>query len=310
MPLTLKSLRYFHTAVELESITRAAEKLNVVPSAVSAAIDQIEADFGLTLITRMPSKGIRPTATGKLLLVKVRHLLEEYENLIAEGSDLRTALTGSLKVGYYAPVAPAFLPAITAPLSDGNPSVSLQFHECDNETAQSGLLNGGYDVILFVSEDIKPGIAYETLIDAPPYVLLSRSHKLSKKRMLTPSDLRNEALVLLDRPVAAEYYRGLFEEAGVTPRIAATGTTHEMLRSLVGAGIGCAILNMRPSTDVSYAGEKLCCIPLSPDSRSLQLVLGYLPGNPRRLVKAFIEECRGYFSSSAAQSLIVSPDKA
>lgn len=305
MPLTLKSLRYFHTAVELESITRAAERLNVVPSAVSAAIDQVEADFGLTLITRRPSKGIQPTATGKLLLVKVRHLLEEYENLVAEGGDLRTALTGSLKIGYYAPVAPAFLPAITAPLSRGNPSVSLQFDECDNETAQSGLLNGTYDVILFVSEDVKPGISYEALIDAPPYALLPWDHSLAARRTVAPSDLRDEALILLDRPVASEYYRSLFEEAGFTPRIAATGTTHEMLRSLVGAGIGCALLNMRPRADASYAGDPLACVPLAPEVRSLQLVLGYLPGNPRRLVKAFIEECRNYFSTPAAQSLIV-----
>lgn len=305
MPLTLKSLRYFHTAVELESITRAAEKLNVVPSAVSAAIDQVEADFGLTLVTRRPSKGIQPTATGKLLLVKVRHLLEEYENLVAEGGDLRTALTGSLKIGYYAPAAPAFLPAISAPLSRDNPSVSLQFDECDNETAQSGLLNGAYDAILFVSEDVKPGISYEALIDAPPYALMPKTHPLVAKRNLIPSDLRDEPLLLLDRPVASEYYRSLFEEAGITPRIAATGTTHEMLRSLVGAGIGCALLNMRPLTDESYAGDPLACVPLSPEMRSLQLVLGYLPGNPRRLVRAFIEECRNYFASPAAQNLIV-----
>ncbi|WP_282608647.1 LysR family transcriptional regulator [Pelagibius sp. Alg239-R121] len=310
MAPSLKALRYFHTALEHNSISRAAESLNVVPSAVSAAIEQVEQDFGLQLVTRMPSKGIQPTATGKLLLVKVRHLLEEYENLIAEGGDLRTALTGSLNVGYYAPVASAFLPAISARLTKDSNAISLRFHECDNETAQAGLLNGTYDVILFVSEDLKPGIDCAPLITVPPYALVARDHKLAGRKSIAPTDLSEEPLVLLDRPFAGEYYRSIFTQAGLTPRIAATGTTHEMVRGLVGAGVGSAILNMRPMTEVSYAGDLLRCIPLSSEVRPLQLVMGYLPGNPRRLVKAFIGECQQYFASKLAQRLIVTPKSA
>ena len=45
------------------------------------------------------------------MMRKIRHVIEEYDNLLLEGAELRTALSGNISVGYYAPVAPAFIPA-------------------------------------------------------------------------------------------------------------------------------------------------------------------------------------------------------
>ena len=305
MRLSLKALSYFLTAAERGGIARAAEDLHVAPSAVAAAIDQVEQVFALKLVTRTRAKGIRPTATGQILLGKVRHLLEEYDNLIAEGGELRTALSGPLRVGYYAPVAPAFLPAVVAPLIADNPAVSLRLVECDNETAQGGLLNGDFDVILFVAENVKPGIAYESLLRVPPYLLTARDHPLARRRSLAVADLADEPLVLLDRPVVGEYYRSILEQGGVSPRVVASATTTEMVRSLVGRGLGCALLNMRPLADESYAGDRLAGIPIRPQAKPLQLVLGHLQENPRRLVRAFVEQCRLSFAGEAARALIV-----
>ncbi|MEO1464562.1 MAG: LysR family transcriptional regulator, partial [Pseudomonadota bacterium] len=62
MTLTLKSMAYFTTALRHGNIAKAAEELNIAASAVATAIDQVEATFGTTLVTRQRSKGIRPTA--------------------------------------------------------------------------------------------------------------------------------------------------------------------------------------------------------------------------------------------------------
>lgn len=305
MRVSIKALHYFLTAVDRESITRAAEELHIVPSAVSAAIDTVEREFVLKLVTRYPSKGIRPTATGHILMGKIRHLLEEYENLMVEGSDLRTALTGTLRVGYYAPVAPTFMPNIIAPLVYNNPDVSLKFTECNNETAQTGLLNGDFDAILFVADNVKPGVTYDTLMDLPPYVLIGHDHPLAGRKTLRLSDLADHRFVLLDQPVASEYYRMILEEAGIDPHVVVAATSTEMVRSIVGSGVGYSILNMRPRIDTSYAGDQLVTIPLVPTPKPLRFVLGHLKENPRRLVHAFIEQCRLCFSVEAINRLAV-----
>lgn len=308
MRVSIKSLHYFLQAAERGSIAKAAEALNVVPSAVSSAIELVEAEFELKLVQRYPAKGIAPTAAGKAMMRKIRRLVEEYDNLLLEGAELRTSLTGTLSLGYYAPVAPAFLPAIAGPLVRDHPGVSLHMTEADNERAQSGLINGDFDLILFVAENVRTGIAYETLIEAPPYVLVPKGHALAEQSHVGLADLQGERMVLLDLPVTNEYYRGLLEQGGADANIVATATTHEMVRAMVGAGVGCSLLNMLPCSPVTYAGDEVAAVPLSSQAAPLKLVLGHLGGKPRRLIQAFIDASRSYFASEAARTLIVPPD--
>ena len=305
MRVSIKSLHYFLLAAERGSISQAAEALNVVPSAVSSAIEQVEAEFGLKLVQRYPAKGIRPTAAGKAMMRKIRHLVEEYDNLLLEGAELRSALSGNLSVGYYAPVAPAFLPAIAGPLVQDHPGVTLSLSEVDNERAQGGLLDGEFDLILFVAENVWAGIAYETLIEAPPYVLAPKGHPIASQPFVDLPDLATEPLVLLDLPVTNEYYRNLLAASGAEANVVTTASTHEMVRSMVGAGVGCAVLNMAPHSAVTYAGDEVAAVPIRSEAAPLKLVLGHLGGKPRRLIQAFIDALQAYFAGSAARDLIV-----
>ena len=305
MPLSIKALRYFLTATSHGSIVRAADQLNVVPSAISSAIDSVEEEFQLKLVQRFPAKGIKATAAGVTIMHKIRHIIEEYDNLITEGIELRTALSGEISFGYYAPVAPAFMPEIVKPLVQENPQVRLKFVECDNERAQRGLLNGEFDLIIFVAENVRTGIQYETLLEAPAYLLIANDHPYSTRKSISLDEVNGLSLVLLDLPFTSEYYRSLIDENDLDVTIVATASTTEMLRSLVGSGIGCAILNMCPNTLVSYSGEKLATVPISTSSRPLKLVLGHLGGNRRRLVQVMANQIRQYFDSSKARNLII-----
>lgn len=305
MDTTLKAMRYFMAAVNCGSITEASKQLNVVPSAVLAAVNQVEESFGLQLTTRRRSKGISTTTTGKVLVNRIQHLLDEYETLMSEGVDLREKLTGTLRVGYYAPIAPAFIPQITSKLLNGNSGIDIKFINCDNHTAQTGLVSGEFDVILCVAESMKPDVTYETLTVVSPYVLAPANHLFAEHASVSIKRLAEQKLILLDLPVVSEYYGQIFNEVGMTPEIVCTATTVEMIRSLVGAGLGCSILHMRPMTDTSYAGQAVVSIPIDPPLKPLKIVLGHLPDNPRRLVKAFVEETRRYFATRDATKLLV-----
>jgi DNA-binding transcriptional LysR family regulator len=280
--------------------------MNVVPSAISSAIELVEAEFRLKLVQRYPAKGIRPTATGIMMMRKIRHVIEEYDTLFLEGAELRSTLSGNISVGYYAPVAPAFIPAIAGPLMRDHPGVTLSLVEGDNERVQSGLLSGEFDVILFVAENVRADIVCETLLEVPPYVLAPQGHPIGERASIDLKDLSNLPLVLLDLPVTSEYYRSLIDEGAAGTTIVATASTTEMVRSLVGAGIGCAILNMRPSIETTYAGDGVVAVPISSKEKSLNLVLGHLGGKRRRLIQAFTDACCDYFSQPAAKNFIVS----
>ena len=298
-------MRYFTAAIEAGSISKAAENLNIAASAISASIDQVEASFQMKLVTRHRSRGIKPTASGRRLMQKFSVLIDDYDALIAEGVQMREAITGPLKIGYYAPVSPAFLPKILKPLMIENPNLHVELEACDNDRAQSGLLDGSFDVIFFVAEDARPTIDYDVLIKVPPYCLMAQNHPLAVQKSVCLADLRDQQTIALNRPVAYAYYRQLFETIGAKPNTVAVANSTEMVRSLVGAGLGCAILNMRPKTAQSYAGDNLVCLPFSDDLTSLTLAIGYTKPNPRRAVRSFIEACHMYFSSEAGLAHIV-----
>lgn len=305
MALSLRAMEYFTTALRRGNIARAAVELNIAASAVSTAIDQVEDAFGLTLVTRQRSRGIRANASGLAIARKCERLLDDYRAMLAEGTDLRQSLSGTLRIGYYAPVAPAFLPGILASFVPASGDVELYLEECDNDGVQEGLLRGLHDVILFVSEDVHPSIDFEVLVEAPPYCLVSSSHRLARRRSVNMAELAKEALVVLNRPVAAAYYRGLFGAQAQNISIAAHANSTEMVRSLVSAGHGCAILNMKPLMSTSYTGATVVELPISDPLPPLRLAMAYDKSRPRRLVRHFVDACRDHFASASPQRCIV-----
>ncbi|MDX8349398.1 LysR substrate-binding domain-containing protein [Cognatiyoonia sp. IB215446] len=305
MSVSLKAMRYFNLAVARGSIAEAADELNIAASAVSAAIGQVEDAFGLTLITRQRSRGITANANGRLIAQKFARLLEEYQSILADGAELKGSLSGALRVGYYAPVAPAFLPRIFSQFLPADSDAVLHLQECNNDTAQDGLLKGDFDVILFVAEGAQAAIDFDVLIKAPPYCLLHASHRLAERTSVSLAEIAQERLVVLDRPVVAAYYQRLFESFAPDITIAAFANSTEMVRSLVGAGHGCAVLNMQPLTAISYGGEGLIAVPISDPLPPLTLAIAYDRTRPRRIVQHFVDSCRAQFAEDGPHQCVV-----
>ncbi|MFZ1726232.1 MAG: LysR family transcriptional regulator [Albidovulum sp.] len=305
MDLSLRAMRYTRMAMRKGSIAAAAEELNVATSAVSAALNQAEAAFGLTLVTRARAKGISTTSAGRAILQRIEDFLDRYEALLANGAEMRSSLSGLLKVGYYAPIAPAFLPRILHPLVAANPELTLSLEECDNVQAQAGLLAGSYDVILFVADLPLPQIEVTRLVQAPSYCLCRADHPFAGRASVSLREVAAQTLIILDRPVATAYYRELLEREGQKLKVAATANSTEMVRSLVGTGLGCSILNMRPSIKHSYAGDAIVTVPIEDVASGLTLSLGVTAGPVRRIIQVFSEACLTYFATDAGQDLVV-----
>ena len=302
---SLKAMTYFTTAIRHGNIARAAEELKIAASAIGAAIDQMEDAFGLTLVTRLRARGIQPTANGLEVAQKCEKLLEDHRLLLAETAALGQSLSGQLRIGYYAPVAPAFLPGILRDFVPDPAQITLHLTECDNDQAQAGLLDGRFDVILFVSDNVPPSLGFDELLVAPPYCLMPQNHPLTRKDTVNVPEIAEYPLVVLDRPLAGPYYRALIDAETPSPKIAAFVNSTEMLRAMVGGGAGCAVLNMRPDTVQTYAGDTVVARPISGDLPALTLSIGYDKTRPRELVKRFVATCKEALSSQKAGRHVV-----
>jgi DNA-binding transcriptional LysR family regulator len=308
MGLSVRAMRYLQAALQQGSITAAAEAMRVAPSAIASALGQAEEAFGMALVTRARAKGVFPTLAGRDVQRRIDDLLERYDALLTDVSDLQSGLSGTLAIGFNAPISPAFLPEICAPLLAAHPEVSLSLIEGDNTSVQKGLLEGRFDVIIYVAELPNPQIATQPLIFAPTYCLCPADHHLAAGGRVSVSQMLREPLILLDRPAARGYYMDLLGQSGEEFRIIATANSTEMVRSLVAAGIGISLLNMRPREVPPYANREIRCLPVSGTSSGVTLSLGFAPGPKRRLVQMFVDKCTAYFAGPQGAELIVPID--
>ena len=159
--------------------------------------------------------------------------------------------------------------------------------------------------MLFVSEGLRPAITFDVLVEAPAYCLLPKAHPLAANGVISMEQIAREPLVVLNRPVAAHYYQSMFDPYVDTVSIAAYATSTEMVRSLVSAGLGCAVLNMQPLTTTSYCGAAMVSLPISDALPPLTLSIGYDKSRPRRLVQHFVDACRAHFAQPGPHRCLV-----
>jgi DNA-binding transcriptional LysR family regulator len=303
--LSLRTLRAFAATVEQGSINKAAQVLNIAPSAVATSVDQVEAEFGTSLLIRTRSKGITATSEGRAMAARFRALLDDYHGILSEGRDIAQSLSGTLKIGYYAPVAPAFLPRLLQPFLANNPDLTLDLRAHDNASVQEALLDGRVDLILFTGQDLRRGITIHKLLDLSPYVLVPKGHPIASLKTCPIDRLAEEPLVQLDRPLARPYVDGIFKSAGVEPHLAARSDSTEMVRSLVGSGVGVAVLNMVPRIMTTYAGDDLQAVPLPKETAALELVVAHVQGQKRRLISNVTQALLAWSDTGDAQALCV-----
>jgi len=310
MNVSLKHLLYVVTAANERSIARAAEKLRISPSAVAAAIGNVEQDLALRLFIRRPAKGLVLTRSGRSAVARAKRLLDEVDAFEMAVSGIADALSGELNVGCFAPIAPMLMPPIIQAVTSRYPRVSVHLHEGNLDRVQQYLRDGTVEIVLSYDLDLGADLEYETLTEAPPHVLLAAADPMADRESISLEELADRPMVLLDLPLSRNYFQTLFEAHGYRPNVVHRTGTYEMVRCLVAAGLGYSLLNMRPSIDETYGGNRVVCRPLADNVRAPRFVLAYASrGRPIRIVQIFAETCHAYFRSGLASRFVVVRDQ-
>ena len=101
---------------------------------------------------------------------------------------------------------------------------------------------------------------------------------------LSLETLAAEPLVLLDLDPSRNYFLSLFRDRGLEPCVAYRTGSLEMVRGLVGHGLGYGLLATKPANNMSYDGRALVARPLSNPVKHSRLVID--SRNATKAVKA------------------------
>jgi DNA-binding transcriptional LysR family regulator len=253
---TMNQLAAFVAVAEAGTISAAAEKLHVSPSALSAAVSQLERSLQTELLRRRKAKGVSLTPTGEAVLPRARFLLHQASELEADARGEERGVTGLVRIGCYPSLAPTALPALISGFTQAHPDARLEVYENTQDQLGKGLESGELDVAIMYDLELDPTWRSAVLAHLPPRVVLPAGHRLAKRSgPIDLAELQDDPMVLLDAPPSSGHAFDCCARAGFSPHVVYRARTYETARSFVGRGFGWTLLLQRPSASVTYEGR-------------------------------------------------------
>ncbi|MBE1285518.1 MAG: LysR family transcriptional regulator [Rhodobacteraceae bacterium] len=290
---TLRQLEYFVAVGEVGSISAASEVLNVSSPSISAAISQLEMEFGLDLFVRKHAQGLSLTPAGMRLLDQARTILRETDLLSSLAGEISGNVQGPMNIGCLVTFAQIVLPKLRREFELKYPDVRISQRELNQTEIFSHLRRADLDVALTYDLDIPVDLEFQHLLELPPFVLVSEDHPLANLSAVSVDELKEHAMILLDLPMSSDYFMSFFTPSGIKPKIAERTKDMAVMRSMVANGFGYSIANIKPLYNTSPDGGKLVFIPLTGNVRSMNMGLVTAKGaNTTSTMQAFVEHCK------------------
>lgn len=287
---TLRQLEYFVAVGEAGSIARASERINVSSPSISAAISQLESEFGLPLFVRQHAQGLVLTEGGRLMLDQARRVLREAGAMIDIAGDISGSVRGPLVVGCLVSFAQLVLPALRRGFEVAYPDVRFRQFELNQVELLSALRRSEIDVVLTYDLELPGDLTFSPLSELSPIALLGARHPLAGRAAVRIDDLKDHPMILLDLPLSADYFLSLFDEIGEKPIIAERTRDMAVMRSMVGNGFGYSIVNIRPLSETAPDGSAVRSAPIEGPVRSLRMgLLTARNGERSNAVRAFVD---------------------
>ncbi|WP_325895226.1 LysR substrate-binding domain-containing protein [Grimontia sp. NTOU-MAR1] len=269
MHFTLKQLRYFVTAGQFGSVTRAAETLHVSQPSISSAILHLEEITGLQLFVRHHAQGLSLTPAGKQFILKAKQLLSDAEGLGRYASSLGEEVSGSLRIVGFPTFTPILIPLLMRRFVEAYPDVNIYCDEAHQKDIIQNMYDGRYELAVTYDLQVPSDIEFEPLLTFAPYAVLPVSHPLSSKESLSLSDLVDLPMVYLDWPMTRDYFFSLFLSQDLEPNFAYPAQSLEMVRSLVANGFGYTLFNTPLINNHALDGGEMKAMPLIDNLRPL-----------------------------------------
>ena len=287
---TLRQLSYFAATGEAGSIRLASERIHVSQPSISNAISQLEQEFGISLFIRRHAQGLHLTPAGRQLLREVKILLSQAEGLYTVAGEISDEIKGPLAVGCMLTLAPLLLPKLCYRFGEQHPEVRIRSSAKHHKDLMEGLQNAAIDIAISYDLGIPEDIRFERLGAVPPRVLLPANHRLAGEG---PVALAEEPFILLDLPYSRDYFVSLFVSAGLKPKITHESEHPELIRTMVGNGLGYSLVNIIADAQYSIDGHELVTLELTGKHRPM--IIGMASpdiAGPSRVMSAFEQYCR------------------
>ncbi|WP_230674040.1 LysR family transcriptional regulator [Rathayibacter sp. Leaf248] len=240
-----RQLAAFVAVAEELHFTRAAARLFVVQSTLSASIRALEHELGAALFERS-TRRVALTAVGEALLPEARRAIDGLDRMRTLAAEDAAGLRGRVRVGTFSGMDLIDLPGALGAYRRRHPLVDLLLRT--SATGSTGLAEdlrrGRLDVaLLALPADGMPDLAVTPLARSDYVLLVPDDHPLADATAPRPKDLAGETFV--DTPAGfgnrVSVDRAFLAE-GVPRRVATEVADLPGIPRFVQAGLGVAVV--------------------------------------------------------------------
>jgi DNA-binding transcriptional LysR family regulator len=246
--LDVRRLRVLREVATRGSMSAAAEALSYTPSAISQQIAALEREAGTALLER-GRNSLTLTPAGEMLVEETEHILAHLEAAEAKLATLVGGRGGELRVGSFVTGAVNLMPDAIQRFTADHPDVLVRLIHGEPEDYLPLLRSGELDLALTLEYDFVPPLPRAALkrmllLQDPMWVLLPATHPAAGDASVALADLAGEPWIV-ELPTAVCCHRFTIracEAAGFEPRVAYEAGDYALVRRLVGAGLGVALV--------------------------------------------------------------------
>jgi DNA-binding transcriptional LysR family regulator len=269
-----RTLRYLDEVARAGSIRRAAERLNVSPTAVNQQILAYELDHGIRVFERLP-RGMRLTTAGEALIGHIRRTLQDYRQTEIYIEQLRGLRAGSIRLGTMSGLTSGLLASILTAFHRDHPAVTVSVHTMSSAELTRMVIEDELDLCLGYNLPADPQLATVASFDGRLGAVMRADHPLAGASVLRVQDCIAYPLVMpLPGMAMATTIGTLFAHEDATARPVCTTNSIELMKNMLASGDFITFISRFDMLSVSGA-TSLVHIPLA----------GTMPQNTLSLIR-------------------------
>ena len=255
----LNLLRIFLVVAECGNLTRAADRLYLTQSAVSAAMKRLNVAVGAPLLARQ-GRGVVLTERGERLAGRVRpHLVALFDAALAPPRFEPAVSDRVLRIGLSDSAESWLLPDLLRLLARSAPRMRVVSLPVTFRTVAASMLSFHLDFAVTVADELPAGMQRESLLRGG-FVCLHDPRVLALPKKLTLARYLEQEHVIVSY---AGDLRGLVEDTfGVTRRIRCSVSSFASVGALVDGSTLVATVPVQVARDILRTRPKLATRPV------------------------------------------------
>lgn len=181
-------IRYFVEIARSGSIREASERLNVVPSALSRQIQNLEHELGMPLFERLP-RGMALTAAGEIYARYAQAIGLEADRVRSELEELRELRRGIVRVAAVEGVVADTLTNVVARFRTTYPGIRISLVTIGTDDVIASVRDGKTDVGVSFHAQPDATVRFVRRMRDPLAALVHPDHALAQRKQVTLTEI-------------------------------------------------------------------------------------------------------------------------